>query len=1029
MRQFPPSTPGARSTRAARLTQAALALLLAACGGGAAEGVGPLGQPGSELPRPGGGTFFLDDHRGGTRARLRLVEVLWGRLVDVHDVDEHGRVRPEPVFRDLVVREDVLSDGIDYRLETNPVTFRARLVVLRTKGAPGAEDGFEALLARATGPLSPVVPKGAAVVTPGPFSLVPRDATLVLRFDDLLDDSAERARDLPELVRLVTGYPAARPFPARAFFDPNHGGVSGGAFHSTRVLLDATVSEAEALDAPEPLAVNVVGLPASRLADGAANCLLRLPTRVDFATGQFDVLRSLGGAPLADEDHGPLDTGAPTVDVVRAFRSGNEGDLNQGYLFDFAPPRLVGGWRIEVLTARAGGPGRWVVALEFANQCRSAPRVGHILELGGRFLEVVTEGFLDGQVYRELELLPIAGPAPDAASTLLGAGFLQLSYDPSLGVPAPCWLTVVPDTAQPGVDLSSFASVRARFSEPLFPASVRGLDTFRMIRGRSGTQASARTLVVGSVGRSDDFREFSFTPALPLDNVSGTESYSFEIEVSLDGLRDLAGNTLPEPLPAFEWSMDPREPPQSNGGIALRFASLDEVAPPGRDDFRGQMVWDEVREVVTGRPVEFASAPVDEFTGTLTIMAPFVPGVQTPLSPFGSKLQAVWRYADLGWAVRDESKYDLDVTGLSWSPRGGRVVSDFYPRFEMRLSHSRKLPDEQCTAVRGPAFWDSGLGEGSAPFTDNLLTDSNAPQVVVHPDFLGYRVEQGDLFVNGNGVPMLPFPLNRGGGQLVTYTWRDTSIQAVGAPGGTGVPMGIEVGAPLFLETDAGSLAGPSMVPSIGLPLLWEIRCFPTSGGIGVNPFRIRIACPLWPTPNFRAFSTGGINATGNSVTVDPALEEFPRGGYNPSSKPPGKPTTRVADNSVYIGQLDYVVRVTRMHTAWMDTALAEPVYATPVVEPAARDRPLGTDVVLDFRGAHEFTDAGLRPFDAQKLNTYGDFLGGTVSFHDDDPSWRGAISEVDGARFLQVRISFVADVEAGDVPEVDSLGIAFRAR
>ena len=73
---------------------------LAAChdGGGSAPAEGPLaqgnvraaGMPGLELPKPGGGTFFLDPHKGGSRASLRLTETWWGRLVDVHDSDDQG---------------------------------------------------------------------------------------------------------------------------------------------------------------------------------------------------------------------------------------------------------------------------------------------------------------------------------------------------------------------------------------------------------------------------------------------------------------------------------------------------------------------------------------------------------------------------------------------------------------------------------------------------------------------------------------------------------------------------------------------------------------------------------------------------------------------------------------------------------------------------------------------------------------------------------------------------------------------------
>ena len=69
--------------------------------------------------------------------------------------------------------------------------------------------------------------------------------------------------------------------------------------------------------------------------------------------------------------------------------------------------------------------------------------------------------------------------------------------------------------------------------------------------------------------------------------------------------------------------------------------------------------------------IAFASAAADRIHPVPGIMVPFTPGVQTPLSPLGSKMQAVWRYADFGWQVLDETLYNLDIVGLNWSPIGG----------------------------------------------------------------------------------------------------------------------------------------------------------------------------------------------------------------------------------------------------------------------------------------------------------------------------------------------------------------------
>jgi hypothetical protein len=353
------------------------------------------------------------------------------------------------------------------------------------------------------------------------------------------------------------------------------------------------------------------------------------------------------------------------------------------------------------------------------------------------------------------------------------------------------------------------------------------------------------------------------------------------------------------------------------------------------------------------------------------------------------------------------------------------VIADFYPLFELRLAHSRFLPDETPAASTAPRYPFSGLLPGPSPFTENLLVDPRGSQQIVHPRTLGFLLQPADLYRNGHGTPLLPLPWNRSGGPVTSFTWRDTAVLAKGGQGSPGIPLDIEAGPPLYLEPSFGSVAPSNLVPSIGLPLLWEVRCYPSNSGLGLNAFDIMLPVPGFPQPNFRAYSTGGFDTTGQRVTKDPDFEFAPSGGFNPSSRPPGLPTAFTADNSFYVGQIDYVVRVSRAHTVWIDLGTVSPRFIEPVFEP--RTQPQGTDVVLEFRGAHELSDfVGDAPFDAGALDFYGDFRPGVVEFQGDG-NWSPDIRTCDGARFLQVRMSFFNDVQNRLTPVADSLGIAFQ--
>jgi hypothetical protein len=983
--------------------------------------------------KPEGGYYFETAHQDGNASRFGLVEITWGRLVDVFALDAAGEVESVPVLRDYVINENVQNEPGTWRLEASPITQQFRLVILRQVEAPDDGSGTFAVLARrAAEGLPGIRPKSDRPDEPTPFSLVARNATLVLACDDLLADDRARMPELFQEVRVLTGYPPSVPVETRFVFDPHHGGVVNGAFHSTRLLIDLTVSETEAADSPVALALNSLGLPRSERLATTPNVTLHIPTKVDPGVGQYSVLRNLAGRALDAQANRPYDAASSTLDVLRAMRAGNEDDPNNGFLLDFLSPRVVGTWPCTSSDpVRLDAHGfEWELALQFASECRKDPEVGDIFGLGERFLEVrenLQRIDPDGRTRIRARVLNSQAPG---ASQLSGLGNYQSTYRPGMGVESGCWVRFSPPPrAYPVSGVLPEAIPTVRFSEPMDPLSARPFDTLMVVRGTESTPIEPDSLVVGRTLSSLDLRDVSFLPSLPFTHARDGAVHSLHV-LGRDGATDLSGNGLADALPVIEFSIDPAAPPTSGAGVVLRFDSPDELEPIGFPDLRGQFTYDLGRGRIRPRQVVFASRTIDRSNPLVSIMSPFPPGVATPLSPLGSKLQTVWRYADLGWSIRDESHYNLDVLGLYWSPARGLVNSDFYENFEVRLSHSVKLPDEQRRApiTGGMKYPFSGLWEAPHAYTENILEDPRSPEVVMNQRSLGYRVNPSELSYSPSGLPLMPWPVNRGTGERVSFTWRDTSVLARGGFYGAGVPLDSEVGTPLFLEDEIGSFASPGQVPTVGLPLLLELRCFPSETGIGLNPLAIVLASNVSAAPNFRAFSTGGFNTIGERVRKDPDLEFVPSGGFNPGSRPPGKPTARVADNALYLGQLDYVVRVSRVHTIWMDTSSVSTRFVPPVLEPDAAGLPPGTSIEVEFRGALNFFDTGDRPFNAQALTPYGDPRAGTVQYLSGDSSWHHDIRRIDGARFIQARISFTGNVDAALTPELSAIGIAYEA-
>jgi len=1017
--------------------------LLGACNVSNSNEAGQVGVPGSEDDKPGGGTFFVDPNEGGGASRLLIAEMFWGRLVDVHGLNPLTmEAELTPAFADLTINEGFVADGVNYVLETNPVTLKTKLIIQRVKGAPDLGNGtFIDLLRTATASMPPIIPKHDDGSSTEPFSFIARNAVLVIRVNDMLEDSAQTEEDLYSTVRVATGYRPETPFIPRLRFDPNYGGIAQGAFHSTRIIVDMTVSEAEAADTDVPLGVNVIGLPASLTTTGQPNVSVRIPSKEDYGSGQFVILRSINGKPMTTSSNGPVDWTSSTLDLVRAMRAGNTQDTSNGFMRDDDEPQIVGGWQFAVNNANDDPVGLlghdFVFDLAFATPCMATPGPGDILALtGGYYLEVTELGVPPDPVtgiVNSVRVRLLAGDAVTNLNVFLGGGIYLRPYAEGLGIADACWLTFTPQPGtHPASAVSPDAQVMLRFNEPMDPDSVNPFDTLLMVRGDATTARHASNTVVGGVGASTSLKDFTYTPLLPFAHAQDSQPYNLRLGTGTGGVTDLAGNVIEGDIPSIEFTIDPAAAEEANGGISLRFDSIDEYdyvpggPPDGWQDLRGQLFYDFEREVITPRPVHRSSFPADLTNPIPSAFLTIPGGVQTPLIPLGSKLMALWRYVDFGFSVRDETKMNLDVEGLNWAPSGGQLITDFFELFEIRLAHSKQLPDEEINALSLLPNWpQSGLFSAPQRFDSNILATPD-DQLVVHNRALGYRINPIDLFTSTSGTQMVPFPLNEGTGQRTDFTWRDTADLNLGAINGAGIPMGIEFAR--GIDGPPGSIAGSGNVPTIGLPLLMEFRCFPSNEGLGLNSLSVAQVIAGTNIPFFRIFSSGGYDANYNTVVKDPDLELVPTGGYNPNSVPPGAPTPP-ADNIFYIGQLDSVIRVSRIHTVWFDSGgIGTPDYQSPVIEPGPGDQPEGTGLLLDFRGASSFAGTNDTQYDATTLDWYGNTTTGTVTFFGDG-TWSRDIDAADGATFLQVRFTFINNVLTNRNAELSSFGVAFAGQ
>jgi len=1045
----------------APLSALALGLWAGGCMRGSPAPVTSGAPAGTILAQPdptiGSNTFVVDENHGGQSSTVKVKALLWGRLVEVRDVT--GALQNS----DMVVGEDIRTDNLDFSLESNGITEQTSVRILHAAGTPEYIAAFRRLDQN----LTPVVDKDLNPETLPPFTLLPRNSAIVVRFDDLMDSTTIKR----ETLRLVTGYPAVTPFDYRAIPDINHGDLFDAnhdqvlEFHTTRAILDLTVSAIESGQSDPPLPINNLGLPAS-INTSQANVGVRIPTLRDATIGQTTLLTNLAGTPVAFTADGSSDPSVSTHDIVRALRSGGStvmtNDPNNGFLLDEIAPKVVGVQPVQVSTP-SGLPGDYVTTVDYSlDFCASRLKVGDVLQQPGLFAEVtLVSGNPTGGTITDVHfrvVYPIGGQ--------LAAGPAQIYtvWDPvaNFGKQG-CFVrysSVAPGGATPGQGVSSDGRVLLRFSEPMDPTTVSAFDNLPVLRVDPSTSTpTARDYVIGEVASSADLKEYSFNPVINFKHTLGSSNDRYYVNVGSGtlGPADLAGNPISDPLPTVQFTIDPNDASENNGGLVFRFSSLDELGNDGKPEWRGQFSPNLTTGKITPRPVTRVRATCDRTIPIPAAMQTFTQGLQTPLSGLGSKLQMLWRYCDVGFPLIDESVYNVDVEHLYWAPAGGNVVGDTFDLFEIRLSHTNKLPDELFDPIANAAiFPNSGLVD---IFSNNVLDSTNDLPKVVHDRSRGYVIDPAaKKFSNTGATTVMPYPLNEGipVSQYQYYTWRDTALLAKGAldptmPGAelpivcsvvVGDLSGLCVGCPYT------NITGVNPVPTIGLPLLMEFRCFPGSGALGLNALDVNTANPVI-RPNFRAFSTGGTNSSGQLVVVNPDLESAAHGGFNPGSIPPGQVTTGV-DNVVYLGEMDLVLRISRMHSIWLDTLMNQPTYLPPVVEPNSGTQPLGTSIDLAYRAATSMSPAGANiATDA----TFVDFFGnaalcpqaqppppapavcgfavcttnGVPGFFQTNNAWRSSITQINTAKYFQVRVSFISNTDTNLSPTLSALGFAFR--
>ena len=999
---------------------------------------------------------------GAEQGALFLTTVEWGRLVDV--VDQDGA----PFQSNVMVRPD-LQLGADYALSVNPVTESETLTIVQYSQGTA---GFDSLLNSATSNLPVVSLKGPA--SPGPFSQIARNGAVRLTFSGGLDADTVNADTVQFWVDAGGGLTLA---------DGNYikDYVAEGV-----VIFDPTISGRQSSELGLPQ--NSTGFDAS-FNSVDDNLLLRIPTEVNVFDGRPEVLESAAGRTIRIGNSDPATSNSDgSQNLVRSMRTGNEADPYNGFLRDNSPPSIVGLFDVTLTNVvDLGGENRRLTYNLAEAACDGiTAKVGDVFELAdGAVLLVSTVNAGAGGPY-EVDAALLEGtltglPADPSAQ-------LTTRYSEDESTLQTCFLRFTPTAGLfPARNLEADAGIIVRFSEAIDPTTVLSMHSlvlaayelaatapdvtanFRQggefanetvgefvdrLRGfhlpidTNGTAAGAEfggRVLFGSIEVADGSREFTLTPTAGFvdPDDGGNQTYALAVRDGVDGITDLAGNPLEFTgfvagtsggLPMAITCLNPST--SAVKYLSLRANATDEDGD-GLPEYTGQHT--PGVGVLTGRPVVHFSRTSDTANDFVTGNPPSDPLTGQPAYPFepltprGAVVMALWRPGDFGFgapstntAYYDPNECNIDVEGFSWSPFGG-VNDDFFPRVSLSFSHARWIPDETVDLTGRAVFPASGL-QASLPFVQNVLGwEDGITETTVFDS--SYAVRAVDVFSAESGVEYIQWPeFNE------LFTFRDTAIPQSIQDGanGTGSPPAAH-----GLGAAAGGFYDPGSVPSIGLSLLGRFRCYNVGNIEPINQFNSYQFVANSPLPAWRVFSAGGISANGDVITVVP--DNGDQGGLQPTGGWRNGTATRPDEDTIYAAQADFVVRVSRAYTHWFDLGGVLPIDGVKgiVVEPVEAFQLPGTELIVEYRGSFSVshpanpTTTPSPLTDAEKtLDLYGDFndTSGSVSL---PSAWTTDLTTLEATateqyRYIQLRISFVANADRSLPATMDGLGIAF---
>ncbi len=1024
------------------------------------------------LPSCGGGGGPAG--AGSGYASITLEGAFWGRLVDVFD--GNGL----PVEEDVMVRQGLQSDGVQYTLSLNPVTQREVLTIHTawkdSQGNIRAE--FESLFDGATSGLDSVTAKGFE--TNGNYTRVARNGAIKLVFSEYLDPASVNRLTLPVVVN-------DRITDLRYIVKE---GVGSDGDPRGFVFLDPTITPIDSANHLIP--ENGVGFAPSPDQLGG-NAVIRIPTEIETAYGQTQVVTNKAGTrTLGVTNTDPVDYSDGLKEVViRVFRTGNADDPANGFMKDNQRPELQADLEADIYSVADSGQVKVVTYRIRPDGCRAiTAKVGDVLQTttGIMLVTAVLDSSDINAVEVQCSVIDGSVAAGDYSSNPLD-GDITTVYRAADEALQWCWVRFDPAPGTlPATDVDPYATVSLRFSEPIDPASVLSLETMVIhrynatttppdphsgfdsdlmrvgdfIRGLPGyseddldtgaDESGSGRLLFGPITFTADSRDFILAPSAGFTDAFGDGAdlrFGIAVRDGLDGILDLAGNPLG--FSDFvagspgQTAMTLTGTVPTDGYFTLRMGGVDEN-DDGLPEYKGQYIQDSENGTLKGRDLIRYSRQADpnanQWIGQRAAWSQS--GLSTPLTPGGAVLVTFYGYHHLGLGLKAPSEYNLDVEGLNWSPFNGLVLDDFFPRYSIALAHCNRYPDDYIDTATGyPDYPKSGLKRNAA-FDNNILGFDVDPfyedEEVVFDT--GYDIIGSNTFVSESGAVYAPWPTFD-----QTYTWRDNSMaeDMTGGPDSSkayGVPLKVTGQDPYY---KAGEW------PSVVAPLMMRFRCYPRGDFFGWNGFQVQIMVPSSNQPAFRVFSFGG---NGSELVVP----DVPESGTKPTGgTATGGGTQKGYGPELYWGQVDFVVKVSRVFTHWFSFGGTFNGIGPVVQEPV--NQPEGSSVTVEWRGTEIIDMAGGAANDpcdstslhllndANQLDDYGEFRGAIISrdrLEDppdldefcesmSDPSdWTSNPASLAAEakwKFFQLRITFVSNIEKDLEPELDAYGFSWTVQ